>query len=114
MWASVPAPEAPSLGVVLREGLPDVYTSIGSAFLPGPTYLEVQFPWGRAESQFQGTRQFAGLLQHLAFFPIPGERLREMWERDVGSKRKMPKQNGLFRKCAGGSWRKLFFLLFFS
>lgn len=60
---------------------------------------------GQSRKLVFGHRQFADLLQNLASFPSMGEKLIEMWERDVGRNReKMPEKKRPIQKMC---WRKL-------
>lgn len=97
------------------EGLPAIHTSTGSVFLPGPRCSkEGKFLRGQSRKLVFEHRAVCRLIAEFGVLPRCGETLIEMWERVVGRNReKMPKKNGLFRKCAGRSWKLFPFLPMF-
>ena len=111
--ASVPNPETPALWVVLQKAFPSFAGAQGlSAFLLGPRCPLKGVLRGRSRQPVFGPKALCRLYCRIWHSPPERRRLLEMWEGDAGKNReKMPKKNGLFRKCAGGSWRKLFLFL---
>lgn len=115
--------------MVLGQGLPSETPTLGAVLAKDflsftPAQVVFFFPDAAVKGSPHGAEQkasvwaqgsFQALVQSLASFPCVGEKLIEMWERDVRRNReKMPKKNGLFRKCAGevgGTFFPIFKLL---